>query len=63
MADLDTPVSSLPSRPLEMEQALAQLEDSGWFEAIGHPAIGVHIDRLASKLPDHYPEDNRSGSE
>jgi hypothetical protein len=36
MATLDTPVSSLPSKPLEMEQELAQLEDSGQFEAIVH---------------------------
>jgi hypothetical protein len=36
MTDLGTPVSNLPSRPLEMEQELAQLEDSGQFEAIIH---------------------------
>ena len=36
MIDLDTPVSSLPSGPLAMEHELAQLEESGRFEAIIH---------------------------
>jgi len=36
MVTLDTPVSSLPSQPLEMENQLAQLSDSGRFEAIIH---------------------------
>lgn len=36
MPKLDTPVSPLPSRPIEMEQELSQLEDSGRFEAIIH---------------------------
>jgi predicted RNA-binding Zn-ribbon protein involved in translation (DUF1610 family) len=44
MADLDTPVSSLPSRPLEMEQALAQLEDSGRFEAIIHSEKTIEVE-------------------
>lgn len=44
MATLDTPVSSLPSRPLEMEQELAQLEDSGQFEAIIHSEKTIEVD-------------------
>jgi predicted RNA-binding Zn-ribbon protein involved in translation (DUF1610 family) len=36
MTNLDTPVSSLPSRPLAMEKELTQLEESERFEAIIH---------------------------
>lgn len=36
MPSLDTPVSSLPSRPLEIDQELTQLKDSGRFHAIIH---------------------------
>ena len=36
MPDLDKPVSSLPPRPLRMEQELTQLEESERFEAIIH---------------------------
>lgn len=36
MTDFDTPVSSLPSRPLAMEQDLDQLKESGQFDAIIH---------------------------
>jgi uncharacterized Fe-S cluster-containing protein len=44
MPDLDTQVSSLPSRPLEMEQELAQLEDSGRFEAIVHSEKTIEVE-------------------
>lgn len=36
MTRLDTPISHLPSRGLELDQELAQLKESGRFEAIIH---------------------------
>ena len=44
MPDLDTPVSSLPAHPLEMEQELTQLEESGRFDAIIHAEGTVEVD-------------------
>jgi hypothetical protein len=44
MPDLDTPVSSLPSRPLEVEQELTQLEESERFEAIIHAEGTMELD-------------------
>jgi hypothetical protein len=43
MPELDTPVSPLPSHPIEMEQELSQLEDSGRFEAIIHAEDTVEV--------------------
>jgi UTP-glucose-1-phosphate uridylyltransferase len=44
MPNFDTPVSSLPAHPLEMEQELTQLEESGRFDAIIHAEKTVEVD-------------------
>jgi len=44
MSNLNNPVSSLPNKPLEMEQELSQLEDSGRFEAIIHGEGTIEVD-------------------
>jgi len=44
MPDLDTPVSSLPSRPIKLEEELAQLEESERFEAIIHAEGTMELD-------------------
>jgi hypothetical protein len=44
MPNLDTPISSLPAHPLEIEQGLTQLEESGRFDAIIHAEETVEVD-------------------
>lgn len=44
MPDLDTPVSSLPAQPLELEHELSHLEDSGRFEAVIHAEGTAEVD-------------------
>ena len=44
MPNLDTPVTALPTHPLEMEQQLTQLEESGRFDAIIYAEGTVEVD-------------------
>lgn len=62
---LDNLLAKTPNTSSEITAILARARCTVGAKSThkGHPAIGVHVDRLASKLPDHYPEDNRSGSE